>query len=178
MRKGLRYVIHPLLGAGLIALCAQVSLEIPGAEVPITLQTLAILCLAFWLEPVRAGLAIGYYLLAGAIGLPVFAEAGYGWERLIGPSVGFFLGFGVAMVWVSMRYRAKRVTRFLFLKIFSLFLMGHIIILGLGWIGLAWHIGSEGLWERTFVPLLPGLLIKSFAGSLLIMLGRVRLSRE
>ncbi len=162
-------LLTSLLGAGLIALCAQISLDIPGSPVPVTLQTLGLLSLAFLLGPVRVGLAVGCYLLAGGLGLPVFAGGAFGWEKLMGPSIGFFIGFGIGAVIVSYLYQAKRRFQGKLWFIFGLFVLGHAIILALGWIGLIAHFGAEGLWGRVFVPLLPGLFLKSLVGALAIM---------
>ena len=78
------------LGAALIALCSWLS--VPTA-VPFTMQTFAV-CLAAALFGARRGLlAVGCYLLLGAVGLPVFALFKGGLGTLLGVTGGYLLGF-------------------------------------------------------------------------------------
>ena len=62
--------------AGLTALCAQVAFSVPWTPVPYTLQTFAVLITGVYLRRNDAFLSGCVYLLAGAIGAPVFAEGG------------------------------------------------------------------------------------------------------
>jgi len=80
-------------GVTLMALAAQVRFPVPGTEVPATLQSLALLLLAYWLRPAEAFAVMIGYLAAGACGLPVFAAAMPG---VWGATTGFLLGFVVA----------------------------------------------------------------------------------
>ncbi len=82
---------------GLTALAAQVRIPVPGTDVPMTLQLLAVL-LAGLLLPVREALAsMALYLVCGAAGLPVFAPHSLG---ILGPTGGFLVGFlpGVCVI--------------------------------------------------------------------------------
>lgn len=74
------------------AASAAGSIPIPGTPVPITLQTFVVMLAGLMLTWRQAGAAVGMYLAAGAVGLPVFA-GGASTLALIGPSTGFLIGF-------------------------------------------------------------------------------------
>lgn len=66
---------------------------IPVGPVPITLQVLLIAFAGLFLGPRIAVLAVILYLLAGAVGLPIFAGSKAGLGVLFGPSGGYLVGF-------------------------------------------------------------------------------------
>jgi biotin transport system substrate-specific component len=74
------------------AATAAGAIHIPGTPVPITLQTFVVMLAALSLNWREAAGAVGMYLTAGALGLPVFAS-GASTMALIGPSAGFLIGF-------------------------------------------------------------------------------------
>lgn len=80
-------------GAGLVGLCAQISLTTPLSPVPFTLQTLAVLLVGAALGSARGVAAMLIYLIAGSVGVPWFAGQTHG---LTGPAVGYVVGFVVA----------------------------------------------------------------------------------
>ena len=73
-----KQLVHVAVMAALITLCAWIT--IPTA-VPFTLQTFAIF------------LAVGVYLLLGAVGLPVFSGFSGGIGRFAGVTGGYLIGF-------------------------------------------------------------------------------------
>ena len=78
------------LFAALIAICSWIS--IPTA-VPFTLQTFAVFLALGVLGGRLGALAVGVYLLLGAVGLPVFAGFSGGLGALLGATGGYLLGF-------------------------------------------------------------------------------------
>ena len=87
----LRMTVYASLLAALIA--AGAYLAIPIGPVPIVLQNLFVFLAGLLLGP-RWGLAsVGVYLLAGSLGLPVFAGGVGGIGRFVGPTGGYLLGF-------------------------------------------------------------------------------------
>jgi biotin transport system substrate-specific component len=81
--------------AALTALGARVQFHLPFTPVPITGQVFCVLLAGGVLGP-RLGFASQVeYLVAGVLGLPVFA-AGGGPHLLLGPTGGYLLGFPVA----------------------------------------------------------------------------------
>lgn len=97
-RQELRMMVFAALMAALMAVGAFIS--IPVGPVPIVLQNMFVL-LAGLLLGSRWGLAsVAVYLLAGAVGLPVFAGGLGGIGRLAGPTGGYLLGY-LPAVWIA-----------------------------------------------------------------------------
>ena len=88
----------------LISVCAQIRISTP--IVPFTLQPLAIFITSLTLTKRQAMLAIVSYVLAGLIGLPVFAGASGGLYILMKPTFGFIVGF-IPMTFLCNRFRSK-----------------------------------------------------------------------
>ena len=90
-----------VLGASIvIALAAQVAMSVPFSPVPLTLQPVAVLLVGIALGSRRGAAAAALYLLEGASGLPVFAQAHGGAIWLAGPTAGYLLSYPAA-AWVS-----------------------------------------------------------------------------
>jgi biotin transport system substrate-specific component len=78
--------------AATMAVAAQIAIPIPGTPVPFTLQPLAVVLAGLVLGPVAGAASMVLYLLAGALGAPVFSPIGApGVLRLIGPTGGYLL---------------------------------------------------------------------------------------
>jgi biotin transport system substrate-specific component len=91
-----------VLFAAATSATAPVDLVHPLApNVPVTLQTLWVYLAGVVLGPVWAGVAFVLYLLAGLIGLPVFAGGNAGLGVLLGPTGGFLVGFPLAAATVG-----------------------------------------------------------------------------
>lgn len=89
--------------AAVTSATAPVALTHPLAPgVPVTLQTLWVFLAGLVLGPVWAGVAFVLYLLAGTLGLPVFAGAAGGVGHLLGPTGGFLFSFPVAAAVVGL----------------------------------------------------------------------------
>ncbi|RZW12719.1 MAG: biotin transporter BioY, partial [Desulfobulbaceae bacterium] len=92
--RQLKLMVYASLMATLTAVGAYIA--IPIGPVPIVLQNLFVM-LAGLLLGGRWGLtSVGVYLLAGAVGLPVFAGGTGGIGKFIGPTGGYLLGFAAA----------------------------------------------------------------------------------
>jgi biotin transport system substrate-specific component len=92
----LRDVALVVGGAALTSLAAQVAFTVPWTPVPYTLQTGAVLLVGTALGSARGALSMLLYVLVGAAGLPVFAQASGGPEILVGATGGYLIGFIVA----------------------------------------------------------------------------------
>ena len=74
-------------------LCILCPLQIPVGAIPVTPGIFAICLAAYALGPVRGAASVLLYLLAGVIGVPVFAGYTAGPARLLGPTGGFLAGY-------------------------------------------------------------------------------------
>jgi biotin transport system substrate-specific component len=87
-------------------LASSVLVTIPLGTVPVTLQVFVVVLVALLVSPAWAALAVGTYLLAGAVGLPVFSGYHGGIGVLLGPTGGYLFGFllgAAAGAWVRER---------------------------------------------------------------------------
>src|SRR6266446_1660005 len=81
-------------GSLLVALCARITLPIPGTPVPLTLQNVGVLLVGLMLGSRRGFAALVLYLAEGAAGLPVFNPTGPGGiAQLMGPTGGYLLAY-------------------------------------------------------------------------------------
>ena len=162
--KLLKYVFLALIGSIILAISSKI--KIPFYPVPMTMQTLIVLIIGIgfgW----KLGLAtISLYLFEGIIGLPVFSgspEKGVGLIYFTGPTMGYLLGFLVA-VYVSGKfiYDNNLVKNFFKLLIATSF----IYILGMAWLGslIGWEKPIFKLGAQPFLLAeLLKILIATFA---------------
>ena len=74
------------------AVMAQISIPLP-MMVPMTMQTFAVTLAGIVLGSKCGSIAMGIYLLLGAVGVPVFSGFKGGLQSLVGPTGGFLLSF-------------------------------------------------------------------------------------
>ena len=80
-----------------LALASQIALPLPGTPVPLTLQPFVVVLAGLLIGPTNAAAAMILYLVAGAMGAPVFAPMGPpGLARLLGPTGGYLLAYPLA----------------------------------------------------------------------------------
>lgn len=94
-----RHALLALGGSAVIAMAAQVSLQI--GPVPLTLQTLAVLAVGMAFGSRLALATLLLYVAEGAMGLPVFSGGKAGIATLMGPSGGYIFGFVMAATMVG-----------------------------------------------------------------------------
>jgi len=128
-----KYIFIALIGS--IALAISSKIKIPFYPVPMTMQTLVVLIIGIafgW----KLGLAtVSLYLFEGLIGLPVFSgtpEKGLGFLYFTGPTMGYLIGFLVA-VYFSGKFDYNYNLPTTFFKL--LFTTSFIYLLGLAWLG-------------------------------------------
>ena len=155
-----RNVTLMLLANVLLIIGAKIIVPWPG--VPVTLQSLAVLLIGFFLGP-RLGLAtVSAYLAEGAAGLPVFAT-GFSWAL---PTLGYLFGF-IPMVMIAGFLAERGWTK----NYFATFAAGALslipmYILGVGVLSAA--IGFSQAWQFGFAPFILVALCKlTFAAAVL-----------
>ena len=128
-----KYVFFALMGS--VALAISSKIKIPFYPVPMTMQTFIVLVIGVgfgW----KLGLAtVSLYLFEGIIGLPVFSgtpEKGIGLVYFTGPTMGYLLGFLVAVYFAGKFIYEENLLKN-FLKLF--FATSFIYILGMAWLG-------------------------------------------
>ena len=131
--KLIKYIFFALIGSIVLAISSKI--KIPFYPVPMTMQTLVVLMIGIafgW----KIGMAtVSLYLFEGMIGLPVFSgtpEKGIGLVYFTGPTMGYLLGFLVA-VYISGKFNYDNN---LFKNFFNLlFATSFIYLMGMAWLG-------------------------------------------
>ena len=164
LNKIAKVILIAVLGTLLLTISAKI--KIPFYPVPMTMQTFVVLFLGITLGPRIGLLTICLYLFEGIFGLPVFAgtpEKGIGLVYFTGPTMGYLIGFLVAVYFSgSFKYDKGLINTFLKL----IFSVSFIYIFGLIW--LSTLIG----WDKPIFKLgaQPFLLAELFKILLLLFL--------
>ena len=152
-----RGVALAFLGSILIAISAQIT--VPMFPVPMTLQTLAVLSVAMVLGSRFGTLALVFYMIEGAMGLPVFAGGKIGAVAFFGGSAGYLFGYVMAAYVVGTL--AEKGWDRTFLKTAAAMLIGNVVLYipGLLWLGMLFGWDKPILaWGLT--PFIVGDLVK------------------
>ncbi len=172
VNKIFKVILIAILGTLLLAISAKI--KIPFYPVPMTMQTFIVLFLGITLGPKIGLLTVSLYLLEGIFGLPVFAgtpEKGVGFIYFAGPTMGYLIGFLVAVYFAGLfKYDKGLINTFLKL----IFSVSFIYILGIIWLGIL--IG----WEKPIFILgaKPFLLAELFKMLLLSFLTPILLKTK
>ena len=162
--KVIKNVIIVFLGTILLTISAKV--KIPFYPVPMTMQTFVVIFLGMCFG-YKLGLAtVALYLIEGIVGIPVFSnspEKGVGMIYFTGPTMGYLLGFIIA-VYAAGKFNFNKNYVSNFIKIF--FSVLPIYVLGLIWLGIL--IG----WDKPIFDLgaKPFLLAELFKIFLLVII--------
>ena len=97
-RRAIAGLTLTALFAALIAAGTFIVIPLPFSPVPVVLQNLFALLGGLILGPVPGGAAAALYLIAGAVGAPVFAGATGGFVHFFGPTGGFLAGYLLSAV--------------------------------------------------------------------------------
>ena len=138
----------------------------PGTSVPQSAQTLAVVLVGAFLGARDGALALVFYLLVGGVGLSVFADGASGWPHLAGPTGGYLVGFVLAagiVGWFADGGHLVRLRTALVVMI-----VGHVVILSLGWLRLAWSLGPADAFAAGVAPFLLGGLAKSIVAGVVV----------
>ena len=146
--------------AALTAVGAYIA--IPIGPVPIVLQNLFVYLMGLLLG-FRWGLAgIGAYLLAGAVGLPVFAGGKGGLGHLIGPTGGYLIGYVPAVAVIGL-ITEKTKGKLVFGLLALILATAVVYICGVSWLSIVTNMTVAKSLVVGMVPFLPGDLVKIIA---------------
>ena len=165
-RPPLSYLL-PVVGVLAITLATQVHFELPFTPVPITGQTFVIVLWGLLFGMRQGALAASAYLVAGALGAPVFA----GFTSLTDlwiPTSGYLLGFVPAAAlagWLKDRGWTHSLVPTIMAALIAsipIFLLGTPI--------LAVFVGWENVIMLGVVPFLIGDIVKSVFAAIVVRL--------
>jgi len=154
--------------AAFTALAAQISFRIPPIEVPFTGSTMAVLLTGGVLGSRRGAASMLLYVLAGAVGLPIYAEQSSGFDTFVGATGGYLIGFIVAAFVVG-KFAELRWDRTIPRSVVG-FTLGSAIIYLFGVVGLMINLDMSlgGAITNGVVPFLAWDAIKAAAAGILI----------
>jgi biotin transport system substrate-specific component len=166
-------------GAALIALAAQVSIQLPFTPVPITGQTFAVLLVGASLGTTRGGSSALLYVLIGIAGAPVYAHGASGWAVITGASGGYLVSYPLASALTG--FLAERQWDRRFSSAIGAMLTGNVLIylVGLPWLAVVLHTGLEKTLEYGLYPFVPGDTFKLYLAAVALpgawrLVGRAR----
>jgi biotin transport system substrate-specific component len=135
-----------LVGGSLfVALCARITVPIPGTPVPLTLQNCAVLLVGMSLGSRRGFAALALYLAEGAAGLPVFNPTGPGGvAQLMGITGGYLLAYPFVAALAGLVFERGRKT---FARALASGLAAEILLFASG---LSWLYVATGSMKLAF----------------------------
>jgi biotin transport system substrate-specific component len=155
-------------GALVTALAAQISFTAPGMVVPFTGQTAAVLLTGAALGWRRGMASMALYVVAGALGAPIFSKGASGLAEVFGVTGGYLAGFVLAAAVVG--FLAARGWDRTIPRAAMLMVLGNLIIYSVGvpvlaavtGQGIGWAIANGAVpfipWDALKVALAAGLL--------------------
>lgn len=155
-----------LILAGVIVLAMASQLSIPLIPVPLTFQSATVVLIGMAYGSRRGAYVVGAYLLAGACGLPVFADFSAGILKFFGSTGGYLIGF-LPAAWLSGYLSEKGWAKHIATSFIAASL-GVSIIFALGVSVLATFIGWKEAIQFGLMPFLLSESIKLIAVSCLI----------
>ena len=154
-------------GSMLVALAAQVAINIPFTPVPLTLQPMAVLLVAVVLGSTRGAAAMALYLLEGASGLPVFAQGHGGIAWLIAaPTAGYLWSYPAA-AWVAGWFSERGWGSTTLRSVAGMLSALVVIYLG-GWSWLAVFSGPAAAFSMGIAPFFIADLVKIGIGATML----------
>lgn len=162
----LKKVMVAMTGVCLLTLSAK--LNVPFWPVPMTMQVFALLAIAGLAGRAMALQIFAAYLVAGAVGLPVFAgtpEKGIGLAYMFGPTGGYLLGMLVASALVGHAAQFGKKGMLL-----PSMLAGLAIIYAVGLAWLSYWVPADKLLAAGFYPFVIGDIVKIATAALLVIL--------
>jgi len=164
--RGLDSLVLVLIGGLIMGWLAPQVWTFQG-QLPITPQSLlVVLWGVLWGWQVGT-CAVLLYLVAGGLGLPVFADGASGWTHFTGSTAGFLFAFPMAALVTG--WAAEEVSRMRYGASALLLLLGHAVILGLGLLWQRSIVPVEVSLADTLVRLMPAVLVKTALGTLVVV---------
>lgn len=156
--KDLRFLTTTALFTAILCITAPFTINI--GPIPISLATFSVYLASIVLGWKGGTLAVVAYLVLGAVGLPVFSNFMGGFERLIGPTGGYLIGYIPCAFTIGLISDAAKKYRHVF-NILSM-VLGTALLYALGTIWYMFISGNPLGYSLSVcvVPFLAGDFIK------------------
>ena len=164
----IRRTIAVVAGAAFVALAARSAIPLPFTPVPVSLEGGTVLLVGGLLGWRYGALSLLSFLVAGAVGMPVFADGTFGVVKLLGPTAGYLFAFPVAAAIVGSLSRPGAVVRSMLAA-----LLGMVVIHlgGWAWLLVLTHSADTAFTWGSAPFLVTDLLAVAIAGGLTARLG-------
>lgn len=157
-------LVAALSGSFIIALLAQISIQLSFTPVPITGQTLGVALVSLLWGKQRAVAAVTIYLGLGLSGFQIFAFGKSGWN--LGPTSGYLLGMATGAY--LMGALADRGWTKNFWRTWLAAFLGSCVIFFCGVLVLSLYIQKGSLVMAGIIPFIPGDLVKTLIASFIV----------
>lgn len=168
--KSRKYVFVAVFAA-LISIGCVIAIPLPGG-VPITVQNLFCILAGGILGTFYGSLSVFAWMILGAVGIPVFANAHGGLAIILGPTGGYMWGYALGSLFLGMTLgkpkfgENKKDVKFLAkIALLSLIAYALVYLPGIPWFmhvmaGKGKPQTFQSALKLTFIPFIPGDLIK------------------
>jgi biotin transport system substrate-specific component len=150
--------------AGSLFLALSSHISVPMLPVPITMQTFAVTLVGALYGWRLGALTVAFWLMQGALGLPVLAPGAAGLAKFVGPTAGYLFAFPLAAAltgWLAERgWNGQRVT-----LAFVSMLLGNVLCLIVGAAWLSTLVGVEKAVVAGVAPFIVGAVLKAALGA-------------
>ena len=170
MNSKKKYVFTAVFAA-LISIGCVIAIPLPGG-VPISVQNLFCILAGGILGSFYGAASVLIWIIIGAVGIPVFANAHGGLAIILGPTGGYILGYMLGSLFLGITLGSPKLTenkkdwRFI-LKIAVFTFIAYVIVYlpGIPWFmhvmaGKGKPQTFSSALKLTFIPFIPGDLIK------------------
>lgn len=165
-------VLLVIAGSALIAIAAQIAINVPFSPVPLTMQPIAVLLVGVVLGSKRGAAAAILYLLEGMSGMPVFAQMHGGAAWLVSFTAGYLWSYPFAAFvagWFSEKNWGSTIVR----AVAGMLVALAVIYLG-GWSWLAALTGARNAFVAGVAPFVLADIVKiAIAAALLPQAQRI-----
>jgi biotin transport system substrate-specific component len=159
-------VLLVVAGSAIIAIAAQIAINVPFSPVPLTMQPIAVLLVGVVLGSKRGAAAATLYLLEGMSGMPVFAQLHGGAAWLVGPTAGYLWSYPFAAFvagWFSEKNWGSTLVR----AVAGMLVALAVIYLG-GWSWLAVLTGARNAFVAGVAPFVIADIVKVAIAAMLL----------
>lgn len=165
------------LMTAVICIVAPLTIPLPFTAIPFSLTPFAICLISSLLGMKRGGISVALYILIGTVGVPVFSGYQGGFQKLIGPTGGFFIGYLVLALITG--FSAERFFGKIYMYIIGM-LLGLTIcyIFGAAWFSLQQGVSIKAAFAGAVIPFIPLDLVKVFLAAAFAYPIRSRIARQ
>ena len=166
-----RKYVFTALFAALISIGCFIAIPLPGG-VPITVQNLFCVLAGSILGSFYGAVSVLLWMIIGAVGIPVFANAHGGIAIILGPTGGYMWGYMLSSLFIGLTLSSPKTTenkkniKFITkIAVLSLVAYALVYLPGIPWFmhvmaGKGKPVAFTSALKLTFIPFIPGDLLK------------------